>query len=122
MASAISVSLFGWSPKCENAKIDNFEWDSNKIENVVSKDVSLTEKDDLSNSSETARKQISICLELDDENSFTHTNALEKVLDPQNTVLEYPVAQLFQNIEIITIHLLYLESRKILGLCYENSE
>ena len=41
------------------------------------------------------KKEISLCLETD-KNSFTHTKTLESVINPENTVLEYPVSQLFQ--------------------------
>ena len=41
-------------------------------------------------------KQISVCLVTDAENSFTHRNVLEKISDSQNTVLEFPISQLFQ--------------------------
>ena len=52
--------------------------------------------EDLSISQEKTQKQISICLDLDDEKSFTHADDLEKISDPQNIVLEYPINQLFQ--------------------------
>lgn len=39
-------------------------------------------------------KDLSICLELD-KNSHTHTSVLESITDPENTVLEFPVDQLF---------------------------
>jgi DNA polymerase III sliding clamp (beta) subunit (PCNA family) len=45
---------------------------------------------------EKTKKQVSICLETDDKNSFTHKKVLESVNDPENTVLEFPLSQLFQ--------------------------
>lgn len=42
------------------------------------------------------KENIVVSLETDDENSFTHTNVLESVDDPQNTILEQPIDQLFQ--------------------------
>lgn len=41
-----------------------------------------------------AAKDLAICLETD-QNSHTHTGVLESVNDPENTVLEFPVSQLF---------------------------
>ena len=40
-------------------------------------------------------RQISVCLDTD-ENSYTHTRVLESIKNPENTVLEFPIAQLFQ--------------------------
>ena len=96
LASMISISMLGWNSGCDKAKIDNLETNSEKIENVELKNVSRLENKDLSNSQERTKKQISVCLDLDDENSFTHTDALEEICDPQNVVLEYPINQLFQ--------------------------
>lgn len=98
IASIVSVSVLGWNPKCESTKINYSEWDSENVENVLD-NVSSLEKSDLSNSEESVKKQISICLALDNENSFTHTKALEQVQDSENTILEYPIAQLFQKYE-----------------------
>lgn len=96
LASMISISMLGWNSGCDKAKIDNLETISEKIENVELKNVSRLENKDLSNSQERTKKEISVCLDLDDENSFTHTDALEEICDPQNVVLEYPINQLFQ--------------------------
>lgn len=43
-----------------------------------------------------AQKDIFVCLETDDETSFTHTKVLESIEDPDNTILEFPVDQLFK--------------------------
>lgn len=40
--------------------------------------------------------QTFLCLNTDSEDSYTHKNVLEAVSDPENTVLEYPISQLFQ--------------------------
>ena len=76
--------------------MNGLETNSEKIENVESTNICQLEKNNLSISQERTKKQISVCLDLDNENSFTHTNVLESISDPQNIVLEYPIAQLFQ--------------------------
>lgn len=45
---------------------------------------------------EAVKDKIFVCLELDDSLSYTHTKVMEKITDPKNTVLEYPVEQLFK--------------------------
>lgn len=96
LTSVISIAMLGWTSGCDNTKINNLEANSEEIENVESKNISQLVNEDLSISQEKTQKQISICLDLDDENSFTHANALEKISDPQNAILEYPIDQLFQ--------------------------
>ena len=96
LTSVISIAMLGWTSGCDNTKINNLEANSEEIENVESKNISQLVNEDLSISQEKTQKQISICLDLDDEKSFTHTNALEKISDPQSIVLEYPIDQLFQ--------------------------
>lgn len=64
---------------------------SSQIENMSPWESS--QMDTIKNS---AKEKIILCLKTDDENSFTHKNVLESVEDPQNTILEYPLEQLFQ--------------------------
>jgi hypothetical protein len=45
---------------------------------------------------DSTKNQIFVCLDTDQEGFFTHTKILESIDDPQNTVLEYPMSQLFQ--------------------------
>ena len=68
-----------------------------RLENIenISKITPYSKDSNLPEIKAWTEKQIYICLELDN-NTFTHTNVLEKITDPQNVVLEYPVAQLFQ--------------------------
>ena len=42
------------------------------------------------------KSQIFVCLETDDEDSFMYTKTLESIEDPENTILELPISQLFQ--------------------------
>ena len=102
LASIISASVLSWASKCSaDNEFTDPELSKDTIENVESKDIELKREDTLEilptpKIQEKTQKEISICLETDDEDSFTHTKALEQVSDPKNTILEYPVAQLFQ--------------------------
>lgn len=66
-------------PQTEN--VDNL-WNINSETSVVIKE-------------EKVIKDLAICLETD-SNSYTHTGVLELVNDPENTILEFPLSQLFQ--------------------------
>lgn len=95
VASIICASsILECSPAYET-KTDNLVWNPEKIETVIQSNNSL-ESISLSGIQKWTEKQISICLDTDSESSFTHKNVLEQVLDPKNTVLEYPIDQLFQ--------------------------
>ena len=91
----ISASILGCNPWNKDVKPEDFEWDSEKVEN----EASLPKNDDLSEVQEWTKKENSICLTPDQENSFTHTKALEQISETENTVLEYPLGQLFQRYE-----------------------
>lgn len=41
------------------------------------------------------QEKISICLETN-KGSYTHTDVLESITNPENTILEFPISQLFQ--------------------------
>jgi hypothetical protein len=51
---------------------------------------------DFRNITKDTEKQISLCLETDTPESFTSREVLESVKDPENTVLELPLSQLFK--------------------------
>lgn len=51
---------------------------------------------DFRNITKDTEKQISLCLETDSPESFTSREVLESVKDPENTVLELPLSQLFK--------------------------
>lgn len=96
LASIISVSMLTWTSKCSgNVDANPSNTESKKVEEIVN-DNPIPEVPDILKVQKEVKKEISICLKADDENSFTHTKALEQVSDPKNTILEYPVAQLFQ--------------------------
>jgi hypothetical protein len=45
---------------------------------------------------DTIKDQTFVCLDTDNADSYTHKNVLENISNPNNTVLEYPISQLFQ--------------------------
>ena len=96
LASIICMSSLTWVSGCSgntNGKSSTTEVE--KFENLKPENLML-ETPNILEIQKWTDEQISICLTTDDENSFTHTNAIEQVSDPENTILEYPVAQLFQ--------------------------
>jgi len=96
LASIISASILAWASKCsDGVEANSFNNEPKKVEEIVKNNLT-SEVPDILKVQKEAKKEISICLKADDENSFTHTKALEQVSDPKNTILEYPVAQLFQ--------------------------
>lgn len=94
-----SIAILNWANWCLGRD------GKNHVENNLP-DIELTEsidstKLDIQDSAsikvkKDIQKEITICLETDDTDSYTHTKALESVRDPRNTVLEYPVEQLFK--------------------------
>ena len=97
LTSAASLSLLAWASQCSvNTKAGD-DWKRiDSIENIKLKNADTLEIITSPKIQEKTQKEISICLDVDDENSFTHTNVLEQISDPQNTILEYPLAQLFK--------------------------
>ena len=95
LASIISISMLSWESQCsENANANPSNTEPKKVERI--ENIPTLEVSSVLNVQKEAKKEISICLMTDDKDSFTHTNVLEQVLDPKNTILEYPVGQLFQ--------------------------
>jgi hypothetical protein len=70
--------------------------DAENIEIIESEVSDISELPVLSKVQNNTKNQIFIILKTDDENSFTHTNTLETITDPNNAVLELPLSQLFQ--------------------------
>lgn len=100
LAAVVSMSLMNWcsgyGSKAVNLDIHN-ETESLNLETPQQLEISnLTEINEALKIKEETNREISICLETDDEDSFTHIKALEQVSDPKNTILEYPLVQLFQ--------------------------
>ena len=87
LTSVISIAMLGWTSGCDNTKINNLEANSEEIENVESKNISQLVNEDQSLFQEKTQKQISICLDLDDENSFTHKSNLMTLKDAAQKLL-----------------------------------
>ncbi len=96
LASIISASILTWASKCsEGAEANSFN-NEPQIENIEVKNISTPEILKVPEIQNKVEKQISLCLETDSPDAFTHTKILESVENPENTVLEFPVSQLFQ--------------------------
>ena len=89
LATAISAMILTWCPdglgQNSNLRSDN-EW---------------AEKENLYNAplmsvQDTTKNQTFLCLDTDEPDSYIHKNILETISNPENTVLEYPISQLFQ--------------------------
>lgn len=83
---------------CTTNNDKNYSKIYDRIEQVdtLNQDSSL---EDISSAYETidsTKNQIFVCLDTDQEGSFMHTKVLESIDNPKNTVLEYPIFQLFQ--------------------------
>ena len=87
--------LAGTSECSTNTKSNSIPTESEKIERIGLKN-NILEIPNLMEVQKKTKKQVSICLETDNENLFTHKRVLESVTDPENTVLEFPLSQLFQ--------------------------
>ena len=96
LTSIVSFWLLTWS--CE--------WISSNEDKILPLEAQKTEKLSQTNNVEEipnimeikkkTKKEISICLKTDDENSFTYKKVLESIDNPENTTLEFPISQLFQ--------------------------
>ena len=96
LASIISASILAWVSKCsEKIEANSFKKEPN-IENIEVKNIPSTEVLSVPKVKKNIKKQITICLNTDDSKSFTHKKVLEWISDPENTILEYPLWQLFQ--------------------------
>ena len=87
-----STAILSWADKCAGNNDEMRLW-KNAIpstEQLAFQDsVKLDTKNDV-------QEQIFICLDTDDTDAYTHTKVLESVTDPWNTILEYPLNQLFK--------------------------
>lgn len=105
LTAIASAAILNWADWCLG--IDGWKSQENNLpltEYIESTDSTKLNIQELKTRvQEDTKKEIAICLETDDPNSYTHTKALEAVTDPRNTVLEYPVGQLFQR---------YLDNKK----------
>jgi len=96
LTSIVSMYVLAWTSECStNTKNNSIAVDPKKMESIAPENNAL-EIPNLLEVQKKTKKQVSICLKTDDENSFTHKKVLESVTDPENTVLEFPLSQLFQ--------------------------
>ena len=93
LAAAVSTAILGGADKCLAQNI----WEIQSGRDSLSTIEQVEPQDSTRLGIEEAVKsQIFVCLETDDSLSYTHTKVMEKITDPRNTVLEYPVEQLFK--------------------------
>jgi hypothetical protein len=78
-----------------DTKSDSFNAEPEHLETVESKNSEPLEIPDLFEVQKKAKKEISVCLNKD-KDSHTHKKVLESITDPSNTILEFPVSQLFE--------------------------
>jgi len=97
LTSVISLSMLVSPSKCSVNTLPNpFDIKPENLENVESNNLETSEIPNILEVQESTNKEISVCLTTDNEESFTHTKVLESITDPRNTVLEFPLSQLFQ--------------------------
>ncbi len=99
LAAIVSMSIINWcSEYGSKAEVLNTKNETNNltIENETPQQLQISDFAGINKVKNETNHEISICLSTDGENSFTHTKAIKKVLDPHNTILEYPLSQLFQ--------------------------
>lgn len=92
LTAAISSSILAWWKSMISSTQNKPDTSNIWIEQVDKS----TQNTNLEQVEEDTQNQIFVCLDTDDEKSFTHTKVLETVSDPENTVLEYPITQIFQ--------------------------
>ena len=84
LAVAISSAILNWWTQCEN--------------NNLSKDTSnQTNNIELHkwNVQDYTKEKIFVCLQNDNDSSYTHTKVLETITNPEDVILEYPISQIF---------------------------
>ena len=95
LATATAATLVGCTAKSSDDISDSVKQDTNpQTEQIDKLWSSIPESSTIVKEKEEVNKELSVCLEVD-PNTHTHTNVLELIQDPENTVLEFPVAQLF---------------------------
>ncbi len=94
LSIAASASILAWANECVGR--NEVKWADLKLPQTEQLEIPQLQDSIASDSQEESKKQIFVCLEKDSPDSYTHTKVLESIEDPENTVLEYPVAQLFE--------------------------
>ena len=103
LATAFSLYVLSWTTNCAWNDIKNNGNESYKPDSTeLLKFPEILEPDSFNPNwgswgvTENTEKQLSLCLETDTPEVFTTTKALESVNDPENTILELPLSQLFK--------------------------
>lgn len=91
LAATISSSILAWWKTMISSAQERHDTSNIWVEQIDS-----LKHDNINQIQEDSKEKIYLCLDTDDKESFTHTKALETVTDPENTILEYPVSQIFQ--------------------------
>ena len=100
-ATIFSLYALSWATSCWGADINNNakDYKPDSISALKFPEMgpdSAIPLNDFRNITKDTEKQISLCLETDTPESFTSREVLESVKDPENTVLELPLSQLFK--------------------------
>lgn len=98
MSALVSVWILSWMAWCTTNNSKDYSKIYDRIEqaDIPSQNSSQEDIPLIYETIDSTKNQIFVCLDTDQEGSFTHTKVLESIDDPQNTVLEYPMSQLFQ--------------------------
>ncbi len=93
LTSIVAMSTLSWNPQCPNTKADTSTPTYSEV--VYPYNWEIKENSVIQKQQKSTKRDISICLETD-ENTFTHKKVLESITDPNNTILEFPLSQLFE--------------------------
>lgn len=88
LTAAISAMIINWCSDLPNANTKESDAEYTKKE--------IVQKTPLIYLQDAIKDQTFVCLNTDNPDSYTHKNVLETVSTPWNTILEYPISQLFQ--------------------------
>ena len=79
LTSLVSMYMLAWTSECStNTKNNSIAVEPKKMETIAPENNAL-EIPNLLEVQKKTKKQVSICLKTDDENSFTHKKVLESV-------------------------------------------
>ena len=100
--TAVNTSCSPWNPpKDINSrtipiKTEQTIWNPHTSEWMISLQDANNISDQKDSKNANTKDQIFICLKKDGEKSFTYTNTLESIDDPDSSILEFPISHLFQ--------------------------
>lgn len=97
LTSIVSMSMLAWASGCSaDSKTSSLGVESNIAQNLDSMGTNTLSFPNLLEIKNWTNKEVSICLEPDDENSYTYKKVLESITNPENTTLEFPLSPLFK--------------------------